>query len=85
MAAAHPWDICGAMAVGLQGAYIQRSAVEPYPPFLPAQPQLQVASLEDLAAQLAAGRGGLNMVTLATFCGSLLHSGGQRAPCIQPA
>lgn len=55
MVASHPWDVHGALAAGLQAAYVQRSAHEPHPPFLH-QPQLVVRSFEELAQELASGQ-----------------------------
>lgn len=57
MVASHPWDIHGALQAGLQGAYIQRSPHEPYPHFLPLQPQLVVPTFEELAARLGSRAG----------------------------
>lgn len=52
--AAHSWDIRGARAFGIHGAYINRAGV----PFggSPFQPDLEVASFVDLAAALGGAR-----------------------------
>ena len=48
--AAHPWDIRGAKAAGLMGAYINRDSV-PYGETA-APPDLEVSKLTELAARL---------------------------------
>ncbi|KAL4421285.1 hypothetical protein ABPG75_010576 [Micractinium tetrahymenae] len=55
MVASHPWDIQGALQVGLQAAYVQRDSSEPYgfPPEC-RQPQLVVRGFAELAEALAA-------------------------------
>lgn len=40
---------------GLQAAYVQREGWDPYPAFLPRQPQLVVPDFAQLAARLAQG------------------------------
>ena len=51
LAAAHPWDVHGALQAGLQACYLRRPGGEAWPPFLD-QPQLTVGSLEELARAL---------------------------------
>jgi 2-haloacid dehalogenase len=52
MVAAHDWDIVGARAVGIPGAFITRPGVVwtvPHP-----RPDLTPANIEELAAELGA-------------------------------
>lgn len=54
MVASHPWDIHGALQAGLQAAYVQREAGEPYSyPPESRQPQQVVRDFSELAAALA--------------------------------
>jgi 2-haloacid dehalogenase len=51
MVAVHPWDIQGAMAAGLEGAFLERTGTAGYPTaFL--HPDHHAASLTDLVARL---------------------------------
>ena len=53
LVAVHPWDIHGAARAGLRTAWVNRTGAA-YPSYL-ARPELTVASLTHLAAELAAG------------------------------
>jgi 2-haloacid dehalogenase len=53
--AVHPWDVQGAQAAGLIGAWLDRDAA-PYPAFFPA-PDVMASTLPDLARRLV-GRTG---------------------------
>lgn len=50
LVAVHPWDIHGASVAGLSTAFVNRAGA-PYPAFF-AQPDLEVSTLVELAAQL---------------------------------
>ena len=52
MVASHPWDLFGALQVGLQAAYVRRPGCEAYPSFLPLQPQIVVSDFFELAEAL---------------------------------
>jgi len=52
MVAVHPWDVAGAMAAGMHGAWVDRDRA-PWPAFLP-PPDVRVTSLEDLPDALPA-------------------------------
>lgn len=49
--AAHAWDIRAAQTAGMRGAYIDRHGI-PYAPFTAARPDLETATLPELAALL---------------------------------
>lgn len=49
--AAHAWDIRAAQTAGMRGAYIDRHGI-PYAPFTAARPDLETATLPELAAIL---------------------------------
>lgn len=59
MAASHPWDINGALAAGLRGVYVARSAspgaagAEAYPDYL-RRPEAVVADFAELAERVLA-------------------------------
>lgn len=53
MVAVHPWDIQGAMAAGLVGAFLERPGAAGYPSGFP-QPDRRATSLTDLVERLAA-------------------------------
>ena len=50
--AAHAWDIRAAQAAGMRGAYVDRHGI-PYAPFTGDRPDLETATLPELAAILA--------------------------------
>lgn len=53
MIAVHPWDVQGAMAAGLVGAFLERPGAAGYPAGFP-RPDHRAASLTDLVEHLAA-------------------------------
>ena len=55
MVAAHPWDVQGAMAAGLVGAYVDRHGVS-WPPFMP-QPDVRGPDLDAVVEALLVGGG----------------------------
>lgn len=55
MVAAHPWDVQGAMAVGMVGAHVDRHGVS-WPPFLP-PPSVRGPDLDAVVEALLAGGG----------------------------
>lgn len=50
--AAHAWDVRAAQTAGMRGAYVDRHGI-PYAPFTDARPDLETATLPELAAILS--------------------------------
>lgn len=48
MVSSHPWDVFGAMQVGMQAVYVQRDATRCWPEFLDA-PRCIVRNFDELA------------------------------------
>lgn len=51
MVAVHPWDVAGAQATGMVGAWVRRDDPAPWPSWLP-RPQVEVTRCTELAAAL---------------------------------